>query len=217
MKRVPLLLIASLLGGFLVIGILVRYSILQPLDQHVTVEVQESSGVILDRVMLGVTFFGSPAFLCVATILLSIFFYLKNEPRAAAYLMLTFLSLPFDLGLKEIWARARPDEKLVHVTGHRFGFSFPSGHTLMATAFYGALAVICWLHVTDKLRRNVSATFLALLPIPIGLSRIYLGAHWVSDVIGGYVGGLILLFVLTVLLVPSHPSPEANRKLPTDP
>ena len=110
--------------------------------------------------------------------------------------------------------RARPDEKLVHVSGARFGYSFPSGHTLMATAFYGALAVLCWIEVRPIWRGRAGMAVLAIMPLMVGVSRIYLGAHWVSDVLGGYAGGLILLFVLTTFYLAARQQPGISSKLP---
>lgn len=196
LKRLSLFFIASLLLAFLVLGVLVRYSVLQRFDFHASTEVQETSNPGLDAAMLAVTFVGSPAFICVVAVVVAAVFWLRGRRTAAVFVALTTMSLPFVFGLKEIWSRARPDEKVFHVYGSRFGFSFPSGHALMSTTFYGALAVLCWIHLSGA-RRNAAVTTFALAPIAVGVSRVYLGAHWVSDVLGGYVGGLILLFVLT--------------------
>lgn len=198
----------------LVLGVLVRYSVLQPLDQHVSTEAQEHTGAFLDALMLGATFLGSAAFVGVATAAIALGLWVKGLRHAAVYFAFTMLSLPFVLGLKEIWARARPDEKVFHVTGSRFGYSFPSGHTLMGTAFYGALAVLCWVHFEHTARRRVSTAAFALVPLAIGLSRIYLGAHWVSDVLGGYLGGLILLFVLTSFYLAQLDPPREPKTRP---
>jgi membrane-associated phospholipid phosphatase len=214
LKRVPLYVISSLFVIFLTLGVLVRYSVLAGLDLHFSHEVQEKSGRFVDMAMLAFTFLGSPAFICLVAIILALLFVALQRKHDAVYVLLSLISLPLVWGLKEMWMRARPDEKLVHVSGARFGYSFPSGHTLMATAFYGALAVLCWIEVSHIWRGRAGIAILAIMPVMVGVSRIYLGAHWVSDVLGGYAAGLILLFVLTTFYLAARQQPGASPKLP---
>jgi undecaprenyl-diphosphatase len=72
--------------------------------------------------------------------------------------------------------------------------SFPSGHVLTFTATFGFLAVLSW-----RARRRALAALCVLPPIAIGLSRVYLGEHWPSDVLGGALFG-VLWMALTVRL-----------------
>ena len=89
--------------------------------------------------------------------------------------------------LKELFQRERPNIMfLVHADGH----SFPSGHTMVATAFYGVLGYIVWLNLRNHGKPSwycVAVTF--ILISAIGMSRIYLGVHYASDVIAGYTAG----------------------------
>ena len=90
--------------------------------------------------------------------------------------------------------RARPDPELVRVAMQIPYGSFPSGHVLNFTAAFGFLGFLAW-----HARRPALAVLCLLPPIAIGLSRLYLGEHWPSDVLGGFVfGGLWL--ALTVRL-----------------
>jgi undecaprenyl-diphosphatase len=97
--------------------------------------------------------------------------------------------------LKLAVARPRPSDDLVHVIERADGSSFPSGHVMFYTVLLGAL----WLAMATSgasrsTRRAIAgATVLALLLI--GLSRIYLGAHWLSDVAAGYVFGAVVVGV----------------------
>ena len=74
-------------------------------------------------------------------------------------------------------------------------YSFPSGHVLFFVVFFGFIAYLAWLHQTGFARILVIAICSALVLL-IGPSRVYLGAHWASDVVGSYIIGILWLFVL---------------------
>ena len=105
------------------------------------------------------------------------------------------LPLVLNLALKELAARPRPDTALALV--EETGYAFPSSHTVFATAFYGALIYLLshWgaFRGRPALRRGMQGA-LALFVLAVGASRVYLGVHWPSDVIGGFLfGGLCLV------------------------
>ena len=113
-----------------------------------------------------------------------------------------------NLALKELAARPRPDAALALV--EETGYAFPSGHAVFVAAFYGALIYLLshWAAFSDRptLRRAIQGV-LALFILAIGASRVYLGAHWPSDVIGGFLfGGLCL-----ATLVAAHRAIQRRR------
>lgn len=124
------------------------------------------------------------------TALLAVYFFLKNRSwkfigQTTIVLILASLS---SVVLKRVFDRARPSlEHLVEVNT----LSYPSGHTMSATAFYGFLIFLCVRHHMPGWLRIVAVVILALLIISIGVSRVYLGVHYPTDVAGGFVGGLI--------------------------
>lgn len=100
------------------------------------------------------------------------------------------------LGLKAIFARTRPEGGFVTETG----FSYPSGHAFMAVVFYGYLAYLAW-HSTDSRLWRTLAVLGALVMIALlGTSRLYLGVHWLTDVLGGYASGLVWLVASLLVL-----------------
>jgi len=104
--------------------------------------------------------------------------------------------------------RPRPTPEQVNIIGTNHGSGFPSGHTFFATIFLGILAYLLFTSLRSRSLRWLSLMVLILLAFLVGISRIYLGAHWPSDVLGGYViGG----FVLVLLIIGYKSARKATR------
>lgn len=98
--------------------------------------------------------------------------------------------------VKPAVARARPPAAL-QVGGPDEGFAFPSGHATQTIAFYGMLAIVLTVWFAPR-RRLVFAIAAALVAVVVGASRLYLGVHWLTDVLGGYALGLTWLAVVLI-------------------
>ena len=85
--------------------------------------------------------------------------------------------------LKLAFQRARPT---IHRIIEASGYSFPSGHSMAAFSLYGGLAFLIWKHIPTAIGRVLMIIVSAAFILTIGMSRIYLGVHYPSDVIGGY-------------------------------
>src|SRR5437762_635231 len=112
--------------------------------------------------------------------LLSRLTYLRGR-RAIPFLvacLVVFLRL-------SVVGRPRPSHDLVDVLLPALGLSFPSGHAMAAVMFYGFFALMAWVHHPQRKRRLFFVTAFVLIAVCISLSRIYVGAHWLSDVLGG--------------------------------
>ena len=100
-------------------------------------------------------------------------------------------------GLKVLVGRPRPDYAIVEQVPQSMGF--PSGHAVFAILLGGALIYLACQRVECPTQRRALCVILALLVLAVGLSRVYLGVHWPSDVLGGYLFGATALLVLIVL------------------
>lgn len=114
----------------------------------------------------------------------------------AVLVLMTGLSSPIQSGLKLLVDRPRPAPDLVHVFQAESGNGFPSGHAVFAMAFWGLLAYFAYTRLQKRGLRRLALPSVAMTILLIGASRVYLGAHWPSDVMGGYVIGAVLLSVL---------------------
>jgi len=111
----------------------------------------------------------------------------------AGLVLMTWLSSPISSGLKLIVGRPRPTADLVLVFRTEPGNSFPSGHAFFAIVFWGLLAYLAYTRMQRRgLRMLMLSGSLAIILL-IGVSRVYLGAHWPSDVLGGYIFGALFL------------------------
>ena len=186
--------------SLVLLSFLVRARWTLPLDLKATLTLQRWTSPFVDGMMRWLTWMGNSltvVILAIACAALAAFF---KDLRAALFICLTLLSLPINILVKNIFDRERPGEHEVKVhPGPRWGFSYPSGHSMGSAAFYGFLAVLVFLHIPDSRIRWAMMTPFILLPFAVGVSRIYMGAHWLSDVVGGITGGVILISIMTVL------------------
>ena len=117
----------------------------------------------------------------------------------AVLVLMTGLSSPIYSSLKLVVNRPRPTPDLVRVFQAEPGNSFPSGHAFLAIVFWGLLAYFASTRLQRRSLRVVTLSGLLMIILLIGASRVYLGAHWPSDVLGGYVVGAVLLTALVWL------------------
>jgi undecaprenyl-diphosphatase len=146
----------------------------------------------LTRFMLVVTHIHSTQGVTAMTLAICVYLWSRRLRVQVLILMLAvFGGMLLNALLKQIFMRARPhfENPLLVLTS----YSFPSGHTMMATVFYGALCFLVVTRSRDWRARGLAVLISASLILLVGFSRIYLGVHYLSDVVAAIAEGLAWL------------------------
>lgn len=149
----------------------------------------------LTFIMLFITNFCNPIILLLLSLIILIFS--KDKKMGLIILINLFVSILLNLIFKGIIQRDRPLEDFLI---EESGYSFPSGHSMVSMAYYGLLMYFVFKKVDDKEIKYIIMFLLGFLILLIGFSRIYLGVHYASDVIGGFLISLVYLIWVIKLL-----------------
>ncbi len=126
-----------------------------------------------------------------------LFIFIKNKWYGVVISINIINSTIINKVLKAIFLRPRP---LVLRLIKEGGYSFPSGHTMAATSFYGFIIYLIYKSNIRKKYKLLLEILLFILIVLIGISRIYLGVHYASDVLAGYLVSIIYLIIFTTIL-----------------
>lgn len=150
----------------------------------------------LDRIMTWITTLGNGiVVITVAAAVCTVLWLTRHNGLARVLLASVIGALALNNVLKFMFARQRP--AIVEWGEQVASYSFPSGHAMAALATYGGLAWVVIRLATSRRVRRIATTILALLIVAIGISRTYLGVHYPSDVVAGFIAGSAwLAFVL---------------------
>ena len=149
----------------------------------------------ITAIMIFISFLGSA--ITLITLALASIFLVKDKKYSKLIMLNLALSFILNRILKLIRARPRPPRLRLVIEN---GYSFPSGHSMVSFAFYGFLIYLINKNLKNKKIKYPLIILLSLLILLIGISRIYLGVHYVTDVLGGYIIGLIYLIVFIKIL-----------------
>lgn len=145
-------------------------------------------------IMKLITFFGGAT--CLIGLTLVLFITIKNKKIGLLIginlVTITILNQIF----KFILQRPRPTEYRII---NESGYSFPSGHSMISMAFYGFLIYLIYKYVKNKKIKYISITLISVLIIFIGISRIYLGVHYTSDVLAGFLFSISYLIIYVLI------------------
>ncbi|WP_175991345.1 phosphatase PAP2 family protein [Bacillus sp. Marseille-Q1617] len=141
----------------------------------------------LTTLMTSITFMGGVKWLSISTIgLVIVLVFMKKYPLALFLTLTVSLGAGFNWLLKWIFKRDRPDIEALIEQG---GYSFPSGHSMGSFIFYGAVAFMLYRALDRAVFKWLSVLALSVLILFIGISRVYLGVHYPSDIVGGFSAG----------------------------
>lgn len=153
----------------------------------------------MTTIMKTITKLSDTTYIILIAVILTILFLFKYKQKSVAKIIpcnLIFITL-LNQTLKTIFQRERPfGHNLIEISG----FSFPSGHAMVSMAFYGLLIYVIYHLVKNQTLRNTLIIINILIILLIGISRVYLGVHYISDIIVGYSVSIIYLLLFTKLL-----------------
>lgn len=194
--------------SFLILSFGIHQPGVTQVDLQVTQALQSVQVPVVKWLMIGFTFLGNSLPLCVIGLGSAAWMFWRGHRLAALLTAVTLLGLPLNMLIKDWVGRPRPDGTLVSVVLPTIGLSFPSGHAMASTMLYGFLAALAWMHVKSPTRRFRAAAGFAGTAIMVSLSRVYLGAHWISDIVGGWTAGLVCLVILVEIYRFKRPAEE---------
>jgi len=138
---------------------------------------------------VAVTAIGSTKVLCIGALVISIALATARRYRDALLVLFGIVGASYlNKGLKLLFQRERPDEIYRAVEAHNA--SFPSGHAMASAAAFLILAVLIVKWTTSLLIQRCVIGFAVLMAVTVGLTRIYLGVHWTTDVVAGWSAGV---------------------------
>ncbi|MBE9185469.1 phosphatase PAP2 family protein [Microcoleus sp. LEGE 07076] len=159
-------------------------------DKSILLYLRSLHDPVRDRIMLALTFFGEPNLLLMLSVSLGIMLWVRQHRSEAITIAITGAgAVGLNMLLKQIFARDRPQlwERAVEV---KF-YSFPSGHAMISMVVYGLLGYLLGSRFPKQ--RWLIYSLTVVLIAAIGLSRLYLGVHWPTDIIAGYIAGFVWL------------------------
>lgn len=184
-------------GAFTLLTFLVKTIPSFPIDLAITRFIQSINLPFFDTFMYLISWPGyPPQSFIVSAVALLIIYFLGLRWEAVAGLVAAILPAALDAIVKDYIRRPRPTVDLVHVFRILNSYSFPSGHVMFYVGFFGYL----WFLAYTLLKQSRWRTFLlgiyGILILMVGPSRIYLGQHWPSDVLGAYLLGSLTLVAI---------------------
>ncbi len=170
-------------------------------DLVITKNIQQINYSWFRSLMILLTLLGNfwPGAISVGIVILSLLISKKNNEALFVLISTAGVALLSE-SFKTLVGRPRPDPELITQIGKFIRTdSFPSGHVLFYIGFYGFLLFLVYSKVKPGFIRSLLIFIFSFLIILVGISRIYLGAHWFSDVLGAYLVGTVWIFVVVLL------------------
>ena len=210
-----------LLSGAVMLSWIAQRTQFFPGDMAITKILQKRKNPLVRRFMLGISEIGFPKLSIPLSISFAAIFWALRFRLEAFFILLTSSSHLLNALVKRLIKRPRPTNELVTVARVINEPSFPSGHVMHYINLFGLLSYLLATNWRSGRLRNILIAICIALIVFIGPSRVYLGAHWPSDVMAGYLygglwfGGIMALYLRVKAWIhpPQGRTPEAMKPL----
>lgn len=190
MKRREFVICSICLALFLIISSSLIFDFNHYIDDNIYNVIRKCSSSGFDTFFISVTYLGNTLTICGIVL---IFLVIYRNRYGILLTVSTGISVVSNLIIKSIIKRSRPDHVRLIVQG---GYSFPSGHSMISIAVYGFLLYFSYRFIKNRYFKIIVCMLLFLIIILIGISRIYVGVHYPTDVLAGYCLSMLELVIL---------------------
>jgi membrane-associated phospholipid phosphatase len=184
-------------AAFAILTFLVKTTPSFAIDLQITQTIQLINFPPFETLMIIISWPGFfPQSMIIAGLLALLIYGFGLHWEAVMTLVAALLSTGINLLVKELIQRPRPHAGSINVFGILNSYSFPSGHVMFYIGFFGFIGFLAFTLLKPSIKRGLILVVFGSLILLIGISRIDLGQHWASDVLGAYLLGSLTLVVI---------------------
>ena len=198
-KRLLFYVLGILALGFIILTGLISVFPESVIDREFSEEIQEYHHPSLNLLMKAISAVGVFPYSFIMIVITALIFLAFKFRKEALYICFTGISGVVTYSLKILINRPRPTKDLVRIIEEAKRQSFPSGHVLFYVLFFGFLALLMYnlKSIPKQIRLFIGGLSLFMI-FTVPFSRVYLGAHWFTDVLGGFMLGMLCLLILSL-------------------
>lgn len=191
-KNKNIIFAITLILLFIILSFLIKFHITTNFETNFYKEITEHMSNVLTIIMKIISYMGNTLIVILICIILLVIPKTRYKYGLITSIGVITSTMLNNL-LKVIFLRERPDVlRLINENS----YSFPSGHSMINMTMYSLLAILLYNNIKDKKLKYVFPLSILLIPIFMGISRVYLGVHYITDVIGGWIFGLLITVVI---------------------